>query len=222
MTGSDQLDRARPRGGSPTCTRGAARPSLSVRGLRLRAGRPADRRRDPRRRARRRWPGSRGTARTSSSTALRGADPTSAARSSATPTARRRSFATPKQAADNGIAYVPRERRQALFGWMSIRENFAHAHAGTRQHAPACSAARPRASAWPTTSTELGIVLGRPDDAITTLSGGNQQKVVIARWLAAGPRVLLLNDPDARHRRRREARPLRAAHARWPTRAWRS
>jgi ABC-type sugar transport system ATPase subunit len=97
-------------------------------------------------------------------------------------------------AARNGIAYVPRERRQALFGWMSIRENFGlptliqDARGGWLSNA----STRRRLAQY---VRRLGIVLGQDGDRITTLSGGNQQKVVIARWLAAGPRILLLNDP---------------------------
>ena len=42
---------------------------------------------------------------------------------------------------------------------------------------------------------EMSIVLGSPEDRITSLSGGNQQKVIIARWLASKPRIMLLDDP---------------------------
>lgn len=102
---------------------------------------------------------------------------------------------SPAAAARHDVAYVPRERgRDSLFRWMSIRENFAM---------PTIS--RDSRGGWLRTKLSrrrlagyvesLGIVLGDQNDSISTLSGGNQQKVIIARWLASEPRVLLLNDP---------------------------
>ncbi len=102
---------------------------------------------------------------------------------------------SPKHAAQHDIAYVPRERRlDSLFAWMTIRENFALPTLAQDARIGLLSrrATRKRFDAY---ISRLGIVLGDPEDAITTLSGGNQQKVVIARWLASGPEVLLLNDP---------------------------
>jgi ABC-type sugar transport system ATPase subunit len=102
---------------------------------------------------------------------------------------------SPRQAARWGIAYVPADRRrEGLFSWMTIRENFALPTLGedARLNLISLRSSRRRFAAY---VKRLGVVLRSQDDAITTLSGGNQQKVIIARWLAARPRVLLLNDP---------------------------
>ncbi|HEY2657401.1 MAG TPA: sugar ABC transporter ATP-binding protein [Solirubrobacteraceae bacterium] len=104
-------------------------------------------------------------------------------------------ISSPADAADHDVAYVPRERRlDATFNWMTIRENFAlpTLERDTRLGLLWPRASRKRLGGY---ADRLGIVLGSPEHPITTLSGGNQQKVVVARWLAFGPKILLLNDP---------------------------
>lgn len=102
---------------------------------------------------------------------------------------------SPSEAAEEGVVYVPRERRlDSLVGWMSIRENFALSTLRKDRRFGWLSLGSARRRFQPFTRA-LDIVYGRESDPITTLSGGNQQKVVIARWLAYGPKVLILNDP---------------------------
>jgi ABC-type sugar transport system ATPase subunit len=100
-----------------------------------------------------------------------------------------------RQAAGLGVAYVPRDRRgESLFAPLSVQENFGVVtYRADRRHGLLSDAARRARLATYTDS--LGIRMGKPTDPVTTLSGGNQQKVIIARWLAREPRILLLNDP---------------------------
>jgi ABC-type sugar transport system ATPase subunit len=92
-------------------------------------------------------------------------------------------------------AYVPRERRaEGLFESKSVRENFGlpTLEQDTSHGLLSYARTRERLARY---VQRLRITLGDPEDPITTLSGGNQQKIVMARWLATDPAVLLLNDP---------------------------
>ena len=72
------------------------------------------------------------------------------------------------------------------------------------------SRARTRDAVERRASRQLQIKIGAPDDPVATLSGGNQQKVVIAKWLMTEPRRDPAQRSDPRHRRRHQAGALPA------------
>ena len=100
-----------------------------------------------------------------------------------------------RQAVRRGVAYLARDRRaNGIFPSLSILDNFGVVSMGRDLRFGFIDRRRQRAR-YETYRRRLSIVAPSPDHVITTLSGGNQQKVLLARWLALGPRVLLLNDP---------------------------
>ena len=94
-----------------------------------------------------------------------------------------------------GIAYVPEDRkRDGVVPSASIKDNISLPVLGQISRGGWISRAKEQRLATEQV-TALGVsppVIERPVD---TLSGGNQQKVVIAKWLAAKPRVLILDEP---------------------------
>lgn len=94
-----------------------------------------------------------------------------------------------------GMALVPEDRKtEGLLLPMAIRDNLSLAALGALGRLGIVDAdAEGRAVAE--MIRRLHVKLGDPGDAVGTLSGGNQQKVVIGKWLLTRPRLILLNDP---------------------------
>lgn len=95
-----------------------------------------------------------------------------------------------------GIAYVPEDRlTEGLFLSRSIGDNITISEMDAFTHYLGFidkEAIRAEEKRW---VERLGILTTDPDNAVNTLSGGNQQKVVLAKWLATNPSVLILNGP---------------------------
>jgi ribose transport system ATP-binding protein len=94
-----------------------------------------------------------------------------------------------------GIALVPEDRKtEGLMLPMSITDNLAIASLPALSSGPFVDGAKEQ-RAVDAAIGHLHIRVGARSDAVSTLSGGNQQKVVIAKWLMTEPRIILLNDP---------------------------
>ena len=99
------------------------------------------------------------------------------------------------EAARQGVVYVPRDRKtEGVFEPLSILDNFSLPTID-RDATGGVVSDRSRRRRLRAYGEALGIRFASARHRITTLSGGNQQKVIIARWLATEPRVLVLNDP---------------------------
>jgi ribose transport system ATP-binding protein len=94
-----------------------------------------------------------------------------------------------------GLALVPEDRKtEGLILALSIRENLRLA-ALDRRTSGLLAGTTPEETRAMETLTAFDLVYRSLDDPASSLSGGNQQKVAIAKWLALSPSVLLLMDP---------------------------
>jgi simple sugar transport system ATP-binding protein len=104
-------------------------------------------------------------------------------------------FDTPAQAIRHGLAMCPEERKHdGIVADLSVRENIALALQARLGIWKYLSQARQKEIADRFVKA-LGIKTADIDTPIALLSGGNQQKVVLARWLATEPQLLILDEP---------------------------
>jgi ABC-type sugar transport system ATPase subunit len=101
----------------------------------------------------------------------------------------------PLRAVNAGVGFLPGDRALAAFANHSVRHNVSLSSLARHTFGPFVDVTDERALV----ATLLERVRLRADQRapISSLSGGNQQKAIVARWMASNARVLLLDDPTA-------------------------
>ncbi len=108
---------------------------------------------------------------------------------------RKVAFRHPREAMHAGVALVTEDRKRlGVFANLDVGQNVTVC---TLREAARWGMIRPRRErAMARQSVDrLGVRTSSLDAPITTLSGGNQQKAILGRWLLTRPQVLLLDDP---------------------------
>ena len=102
---------------------------------------------------------------------------------------------SPETARARGIAYVPEDRGlQGLVRPMSVLHNFSLAALGSLSRGGFIDRAAERRMAEDGVR-RFSVKTGSVDEIAGRLSGGNQQKIVLGKWLANNPRLLILDEP---------------------------
>jgi rhamnose transport system ATP-binding protein len=102
---------------------------------------------------------------------------------------------SPASAMQAGIGFVPEDRRQqGLVMDMSVARNIGLASLKRLRHGGLIFARNERrfGADW---AQRLQVTSGRASMPVSLLSGGNQQKVVLAKWLARSPALLIVDEP---------------------------
>ncbi|HEU4679869.1 MAG TPA: sugar ABC transporter ATP-binding protein [Terrimicrobiaceae bacterium] len=101
----------------------------------------------------------------------------------------------PRQAIREGFAFTPEDRKvEGIVPHLSVRENIILAMQARQGIMETIPRSRQEEIADKFIKA-LGIRTPGPEQAVMNLSGGNQQKVLLARWLATEPRFLILDEP---------------------------